>query len=136
MPPARRKWLRRLLWTIGLLVTLAVAVVLGARLWLRAQLRPSGGPLRPAQAAYDVRRYDLEVAIDPATRTIAGRNRATVAVVAPLALFEIQLDDALAVTAAAVDGVAASFRHDDGLVTVTLPAPWRRGERHQVELAW
>lgn len=136
MSPTRRKWLRRVAWSLGILVALVVAAAVGVWLWLRAQIRPSGGPLRPAQAAYDVRRYDLEVAIDPAERSISGRNRATVTTVVPLEVFEIQLDDALEVTAAAVDGAAASFRHDDGLVTVTLPATWRPGERHAVELAY
>jgi aminopeptidase N len=136
MSPVRRRWLRRLAWIAGTLVVLAVAAALAAWLWLRAQIRPSGGPLRPAQAAYDVRRYDLEVAIDPAARTISGRNRATVETVAAVDRFEIQLDDALEVAAAAVDGTAAEFRHHDGLITVALPAPWRAGERHAVELRY
>ena len=82
MGPARRKWLRRVFWSLGLLVALVVVAAVGAWLWFRAQIRPSGGPLRPAQAAYDVRRYDLEVSIDPAERSISGRNRATVAAIA------------------------------------------------------
>lgn len=136
MSPVRRRWLRRLAWVLATLVVLAVAVAVGIWLWFKAQIRPSGGPLRPAQAAYDVRRYDLEVAIDPTTRTISGRNRATVATVAALDAFEIQLDDALEVSAATVDGAPAIFRHEDGLVTVALPAPWAAGERHAVELVY
>lgn len=136
MSPARRRWLRRLVWIFGTLVVLAVAAGVGAWLWFRAQIRPSGGPLRPRQAAYDVRRYDLEIAIDPVRRSIAGRNRATVDAVAPLDAFEIHLDDALTVAAATVDGRAASYRHDEGLITVTLTTPWTAGERHEVEIAY
>jgi len=130
------KWTRRILWAAGALVALVAALGLGAWLWLRAQVLDSGGPLRPRQAAYDVRRYDLAVAIDPAARSLEGTNRATVATVAALDAFEIQLDSRLAVRAARVDGTSAAFTHDEGLVTVALAAPWGAGERHEVELAY
>jgi len=130
------RWTRRILLALGALVVLLVALGVGAWLWLRAQVLDSGGPLSPRQAAYDVRRYDLEVAIDPAARRISGRNRAAVVAVAPVDAFEIHLDRRLAVTAAAVDGAPATWRHEDGLVTVALGTPWQAGERHAVELAY
>lgn len=130
------KWARRVLIGLGLVVALLVAFGVGAWLWLRAQVLDSGGALRPRQAAYDVRRYDLAVAIDPEARTLAGSNKATVETVAALDAFEIQLDGHLDVATAAVDGAPATFTHHDGLVTVALAAPWGAGERHAVELAY
>jgi len=130
------RWLRWTAIAAGALVVVAALAALAAWLWLRAQILDSGGRLRPLQAAYDVRRYDLDIAIDPATKRIRGSNRATVVATAPLDRFEIHLDGRLAVAAAAVDGVASRFAHDDGLVTVTLPAPWAAGERHAVEIAY
>src|SRR5512143_2084305 len=62
------KWTRRILIGLGLLVVLLAAAGFGFWLWWRAQFLPSGGPLRPRQAAFDVRRYDLAVKLDPATR--------------------------------------------------------------------
>ncbi len=128
------RWLRLTLYGVLALVLLAA----GAGLYLRDLYSTddldSGGPLRPRQAAYDVRRYDLAVTIDPATKTIQGSNRATVAVVAALDRFEIQLDGALTVARVEVDGVAATFEHAEGLVTVALAAPWAAGERHTVSL--
>jgi aminopeptidase N len=135
--PARRRlprWLRFTLYGLLGLVLLAVAAGLYLRSYFSTDDLDSGGPLRPRQAAYDVRRYDLEIAVDPATKTIRGANRATVVATAALDRFEIQLDGRLKVARAAVDGAAATFTHSDGLVTVALAAPWQSGERHAVAL--
>jgi aminopeptidase N len=131
-----RRWLRRLAFGCGALIVLVVAAGVGGWLWYRAQVLDSGGPLRPRQAAYDVRRYDLAVAIDPKARTIRGENRATLAVVAPLDAVELQLDGHLTVESAAVDGAAATFTHRDGLITIPLAAPWKPGERHVVDVVY
>ena len=135
--PIRRplpRWLRFLLYGLLGLILLAIGAGLFLRWYFSTGDLDSGGPLRPRQAAYDVRRYELEVAIDPATKTIRGSNRAIVVATAPLDRFEIQLDDRLVVTRAAVDGVDATFVHEDGLVTVALTAAWVTGERHAVVL--
>jgi len=136
----RRGWL----WVLG--GCLAAIVVLGAvlvlfgpslyRAFYLSKVGDSGGVLRPAQAAYDVRRYDLDIYIAPATRTITGHNLITVAVNAPLDVFEVQLDDLLQISAASVDGVAAQFTHADGLISVRLPVAWQAGERHAVRITY
>ena len=128
------RWLRWTLYGVGAFVLLLVAAGLFLRWYFSTGDLDSGGPLRPRQAAYDVKRYDLEVAVDPATKTIRGRNRATVAVLAPLDRFEIQLDGRLTVARVAVDDAGAAFAHEDGLVTVTLASAWKAGERHAVTL--
>lgn len=111
-----------------------VALRVGRALWLESQILASGGVLRPRQAAYDVRQIDLAVAIDPARRTIGTRVGTAVEAIAPLAEFEIHLDDRLTVAAVAVDGTSARFRHEDGLIRVALRPPWAVGERHEVEI--
>ena len=133
---ALRRWLKISLWILASLFVLAVAGV-GVLWWYfnTGQL-DSGGPIRPAQAAYDVVRYDLAVAVDPAQRAISGTNVATVLATAALDRFEIQLDDRLAVQSARVDGAGATFSHSRGLISVALVTPWRAGERHAVEIAY
>jgi len=96
-----------------------------------------GGPLRPAQAGYDVQRYDLRVALYPDEKRIVGSNSVTVAVVAPLDVFEIPLDSRLAIEAVDVDGVRPrAVAHAGGLVRVPLVDPWRPGEEHVVRIAY
>ena len=134
--PASGKWLRRLGFGCGALIVVLVAAGVGAWLWYRAQILDSGGPLRPRQAAFDVRRYDLAVRIDPATRTISGQNVATLLAVAPLDAVELQLDGHLTVESTAVDGNDAAFTHDHGLITIPLASPWKTGERHAVTVVY
>jgi aminopeptidase N len=96
-----------------------------------------GGPLRPAQAAYDVQRYDLRVAIYPDDERIVGRNAVTVAVVSTLDVFEIPLDSRLTVGSVSVDGAAPpAMTHAGGLIRVALAEPWRPGEEHVVTIAY
>lgn len=129
-----RKWLRRGALAAGVVAALLVVAAVSLRLWLADQQRPSGGVLRPRQAAYDVRRYELDLRLDPATRSLAGNGRTIAVATAPLGAFELQLDDALTVTAARVDGAPVPFRHRRGLITVELAQPWTPGERHTVEI--
>jgi aminopeptidase N len=140
VPLRRRRWPRILGLSLLALVLLGIGAGLFLRWYFSTEDLDSGGPLRPRQAAYDVRRYDLEIAIDPAAKSIRGANRATVLVNdlkdGPLDRFEIQLDGRLTVTRATVDGVEATFEHDEGLVSVALASPWAAGERHAVELAY
>ncbi len=141
LPPApARKRLPRWLRITGFVLLGLVALAVGAGFLLRWYFSTgdldSGGPLRPRQAAYDVRRYDLAVAVDPVAKAIRGTNRATVVAIAALDRFEIQLDDRMVVVAAMVDDAPAAFEHAEGLVTVPLATPWAAGERHAVTLQY
>ena len=67
-PAARKRlprWLRFTLYGVRALVLLALGAGLFLRWYFSTDDLDSGGPLRPRQAAYDVRRYDLAVAVDP-----------------------------------------------------------------------
>ena len=59
-------------WRPGLAVSL---LLLTACATTPARPTGSGGVLSEEQAAYDVRHYRLEIAVDPETRTIHGRLR-------------------------------------------------------------
>lgn len=120
----------------GALILGALALADGWVLRRAAGPGTSGGALRSAQAAYDVRRYDLALRIVPQERRIEGRNRITVETVSPLATFDLDLDDRLAVRSVAVDGTASRFEHRGGRVLVSLPAAWRPGERHAVDVVY
>ncbi|HEX6928226.1 MAG TPA: M1 family metallopeptidase [Gammaproteobacteria bacterium] len=96
-----------------------------------------GGPLRPAQAAYDVRHYDLDIAIHPDDKRVAGSNAIRVNVVMPLDVFEIPLDHRLELKGVIVDGEpAATATHSDNLVRVAIPGGWQPGETHVVTVSY
>lgn len=136
MTPRRRRLAYALAALVALAALSSVAWRVGRARWLRAQVLDSGGVLRPLQAAYDVRRYDLAFRVDPERRALTGRGRTTALALAPLDRFEIQLDGRLKVASVTVDGRSAPFVHADGLITVTLAPPWAKGERHAVEIAY
>lgn len=131
-----RRWLRWLLYAVLLLLLVAVGGFFFLRSYWSTAGQDSGGPIRPLQAAYDVRRYDLAVAVDPVSRTVRGSNTATVATLAPLDRFEIQLDDRMKISRLTVDGQPAQTSHTDGLVTVSLEPAWEAGERHAVSIEY
>ncbi len=128
--------LRNVLIALAVLVVLVILVVVGIGFYAKSQILDSGGPLKPLEAVYDVRHYDLDLAVDPASRSIRGRNVATLRAVEDATAIELDLDGRLEITALAVDGSAASWVHRHGAVRIELPGPWRSGERHEVRIEW
>jgi aminopeptidase N len=129
-------WLKAALLSIPAVLLIVFLVLIALGWYVKSQMLASGGPLRPLMAAYDVRRYDLELAVDPNQKSIRGTNRVTVETVAVLDQFEIHLDDRLEVGSVDVDGAPAEFDHDDGLILVDLPKPWAVGDRHAVTIGY
>jgi len=129
-------WLKAVLLSIPAVLLIVFFVLIAAGWYVKGQMHDSGGPLRPLMAAYDVRHYDLDLAVDPDERRIRGTNRVTVEVVAALDRFEVHLDDRLDVGSVEVDGVLAEFDHDDGLILVDLVKPWVAGDRHVVAIGY
>jgi aminopeptidase N len=119
-------------FALGALVALALVGV--RRYRAREEVLLSGGALSPAQAAYDVRRYDVAVRLEPATRTISGRSVVTVATLAPLAELELDLDHRMSVRRVEVDGGAARFARRGDKLAVLLAPGWPSGQRHAVAI--
>ena len=130
------RWLKILMLAVGFLLVAVFVLLIGLGWYVKRQMLPSGGELPASMAAYDVRHYDLAVAVDPPTKTIAGVNTVTVAVVAPVSVFEINLDDRMQVAKVEVDGVERPFRHRRGLIRVELAPEWKAGDRHAVTIAY
>jgi len=129
-------WLKAVLLTIPAVLLIVFFVLIAVGWYVRNQMLDSGGELRPLMAAYDVRHYGLDVAVNPDERSIRGVNRVTVEAIEPLNLFEIHLDGRLEVASVEVDGEPSGFEHDDGVILVSLPAPWNIGDRHQVTISY
>jgi len=121
---------------VALLTLVVVGVRLGRTLVRRSQVLDSGGPLSALEAAYDVRRYDLEIGLDPPRRALSGRLVATVTATSGLARFEIDLDRRLRISEVRVDDALVPFSHDGGKILAEPPRPWSAGERHRVSIRY
>ncbi|WP_299823565.1 M1 family metallopeptidase [uncultured Pontibacter sp.] len=93
-----------------------------------------GGPVDPSQAAYDVKHYTLNLAVDPEGKSIAGWAEATVAIVSPIDHIKLDLIDRYKVSEVRVDGKKANFtRTKDGL-DVQLKKKYEPGQRVKVKV--
>ena len=111
-----------------------------------AQVFPRADTLRgtegPARAWWDVTYYDLEVTIDPAARTIAGRNGITFEVVAALpASRELQIDlqSPLSLDSVTFRGQRLDLRHEGNAWFTRVPAGAEEGigsDREWTVTAW
>ena len=105
----------------ALALSLAVLLAAPARAQFGAGGNDSGGPLHPEQAAFDVQRYALDLAVDPAAKRIGGSLTMDALIVAPASVLRLDLDDALAVSA---------------VVAPACDAEGSCGDAPDVELAW
>jgi len=130
------RWLKISCLVVAGLMVGMLALLIGLGWYVKHQMLDSGGVLPASMAAYDVRHYDLEIAVNPAERRIDGRNTVTVEVLQPLTEFEIHLDKRLNVESVKADGADCDFKHRRGVISVALPGAWEVGERHTVEIVY
>ncbi len=71
----------------------------------------SGGPLSPEQAAYDVNFYDLDLTINPSSKTIHGSLLCRVTILNPIDTLVLDLENPFT-----VDSVL--FKKDNGIFTI------------------
>lgn len=93
----------------------------------------SGGPLSPEQAAYDVISYDLDLTIDPFTKTIDGSLLCRAEILDPISKFVLDLDNPFV-----VDSILfklndekysnVTFEHTEGQVIIDIPASVTSGD--------
>ncbi len=69
-----RFWLKAILLTIPAVLLIVFLVLIAAGWYIKNQQGESGGELRPAIGAYDVRHYALDISVDPAAESIDGVN--------------------------------------------------------------
>jgi aminopeptidase N len=128
---------KRLLIGCGALVVLVGLVLVGIGWWVKkTQFLESGGALRPGLAAYDVRHYALEVAVDPEDRSIRGEVTARVQMLELRDQLELDMDQRLTVDGLVVDGDEVSYDHSEGVLTFGVPGAPGAGETVEVTVAY
>jgi len=80
----------------------------------------------PDDRGYDVLHYDLDLAIDPGTRGLAGTVTITLRALRELDLVRLDLVDEFDVAGLEWNGAAAFHLHEQDSLAVTLPAPLYR----------
>ena len=86
----------------------------------------SGGPLSPAQAAYDVNYYYLDLTIDHISQTIGGSLLCRVEIISPIDTLVLDLDDPFTIDSVLFtlnDGSYSNvaFDHSDEKVYINIP---------------
>jgi aminopeptidase N len=97
----------------------------------------TGGPLLDEQAAFDVLHYDLELEVDPETRTIAGELRVTARAVAALEQIVLDLDPLLTVDGVrGADGADLAYEWRDTRIWIRLLEPAEPGDELSATVAY
>ncbi|MDX5480750.1 MAG: M1 family metallopeptidase [Hymenobacteraceae bacterium] len=95
-----------------------------------------GGPLDPAQAAYDVKHYNLNLAIDPEKKAISGSADVLVQIVSPIDLIRLNLIDRYKVSEVRVNGKKAKFSRNQDQLDVQLKEKVAPGQRVTVTVSY
>lgn len=98
----------------------------------------SGRPIPPEQSCYDVKHYDLQIRVDPATQSIQGEVTITFKLLRDSDGVELDLDSRLVVSAVTTGWIAidhddhgpARFTHVQGVLRVSAPETFQRHVTH------
>jgi len=99
----------------------------------------SGGPLSPEQASYDVIFYDLDLSIDPTTKTIKGSLLCRAEILNPINALVLDLDNPFTVDSIIFminDGNYSNvtFSHVAGKVNIDIPVSVTSGDMVTVQI--
>ncbi len=90
----------------------------------------------PEQAAYDVRFYDLAVAVTPDDSSITGAIVVHADVLSRLEVFVLDLDTVFEILEASLDGTPLRHQRRGGQIWISLPHRFDPGERLAVRVAY
>jgi aminopeptidase N len=132
---------RTLLHSAGCVaLLLCAAAIATAQRPLGVRPTDSGGPLMPEQAAYDVKAYDLALAVNPAEQSIKGTLTATALIVSPTEWFVLDLDTPLAVESVKMMEGGKSrpleFERRGGKIWIAFPLTKQPGETVKVAVSY
>lgn len=100
----------------------------------------SGGVLMAEQAAYDVKHYDLDLAVDVPNQSIKGVLTVQANIVSPFKTFVLDLDDAFTVEKVSlVSGAAAralKFERREGRIWIDLEKTIAKGRSVKIAVAY
>jgi hypothetical protein len=111
---------------------LIVSLVLLGGVSAQSARNASGGVLKPEQAVFDVRHYDLKLAIDPENKSINGSLTMDAIITAETKLVILDLDSALKVRSVKVGDKVVEFKHADGMIRIPLGKNYAQNQELKV----
>ena len=131
----------KIIRSFAVIAALAAVLVLPAAAQRQVSVRPtgSGGVLSYDQAAYDVKKYDISVTIDPAAKSISGHTVITADVVSPLERFVVDLDTPYTVSEVigsltGRDDTPLTFERREGKIDIKFPTMIQPGRTVRVAI--
>ena len=96
-------------------------------------LRGAYGPYR---ANNDLLHYDLQIRVDPAAKTISGRNRVRFRMLQDASTIQLDLTPDLAVDEIDHGGgkIPIEYRRDSGAIFISDSTPWRKGKTYEIDV--
>ena len=132
----------------GLALAAAIATGYGSA-WAQTAPNPADSSERPPtradilrgeygryRANNDLLYYDLDVRVDPAAKTIAGKNTIRFRMLADDTRIQLELHPRLAVDRILLDGKPLTFERDLSTVYVDFPSALRAGRTYSIEFAY
>ncbi len=101
-------------------------------------VRPTatGGVVPFEQAAYDVKKYDITLAINPTEKSISGATIVTANIVQPINVFVLDLDTPFTVSEVSTGNTKLKFERKDGKIHAYFPMTMQAGETVSVKVVY
>lgn len=119
-------------YIIILLAFTTVQITFGQELFTRQDtLR---GSITPERAWWDVTYYHLDVSVDPATKSIKGKNTVQYKVLEPYKVLQIDLQAPLKITKVVQNGEILNINHDGNAHFINLKSDQKKGSIQSLDV--
>ena len=122
------------LFALPILLFLVIATFAQRELGVRPT--DTGGPLRFEQAAFDVHSYDVELDVNPATRSIRGSMVMRAKIVIPTNVIQLDLDTPYKIDMVRESGADRKYEFKDGKIWIWFPMTKQVGETITIAIGY
>jgi aminopeptidase N len=101
-------------------------------------VRPTetGGVVPYEQAAYDVKKYDISLTVNPTEKSISGSTIVTANIVQPINVFVLDLDTPFTVSEVSTGETKLKFNRKDGKIYAYFPMTMQAGETVSIKVTY
>lgn len=96
----------------------------------------TGGVVPYEQAAYDVKKYDISIKVNPAEKSISGSTIVTANIVQPINVFVLDLDTPFTVSDVSLGATKLKFERKGGKIWAYFPTTKQAGETVSVKVTY